>query len=228
MDETTTKLLEAIEALGAELRTEVAVGMAKISKRCDALDEKLAKKSNDGDDMAEQVAADRRADSTSDIRVANSLLNGLARDMTALKKQVSRPMADLNAFADTQAKCDAVFVANGARAEPPMAGEDIIAYNIRMHRKLQPYSAKWKGVDLTLIAADRQALENVLTEIRADAMQAGLNPVGLPEFQHRAIVQESPGGHRITSFVGNGTIFKQLSRPVRHVAYIGTRTGTHG
>jgi hypothetical protein len=110
------------------------------------------------------------------------------------------------------------------RAEPPMAGEDLINYQIRMHRKMQKHSAKWKGVELSLIAADRAALNNVLAEIRADAMQAGLNPVGLPLFQHREIVQESPGGHKIRSFVGNGTIFKQMSRPVRHVAFIGTRS----
>jgi hopanoid biosynthesis associated radical SAM protein HpnH len=66
-----------------------------------------------------------------------------------------------------------------------------------------------------------------LDGIRADAMQAGLNPVHLPEFQHRKIVKTSPGGHTITEFVGTGTIFKQMSRPVRHVAYIGTRDSRH-
>jgi hypothetical protein len=245
---TPEEMLAAITKIAEGLKTDMAAHCATLDAKYGEIADSVAKmkadeagsrsvenkemlqkskKDNDGDDMAEQVAADRRADSASDIRVANSLLAGLARDMNALKKQVLRPMSDLNAYADVQSKCDTAFIANGERAEPPMAGEDIIAYNIRQHRKLQKHSPKWKGVDLGLIAADRQAFENVLTEIRADAVQAGTNPVGLPEFQHRKIVQESPGGHRITSFVGTGTIFKQLSRPVRHVAYIGTRSSAH-
>jgi hypothetical protein len=226
MDE--EKIIAAIAALGEALRTEVSDSMAQISKRCDALDEKIAKKSNDGDDMAEPVAADSRADSTSDIRVANSLLTGLARDMIALKKQVSRPMGDMNQFADAQAKADAVMRTHNDSAEPPMAGEDIVAYNIRLARKMQPHSKTWKGVDLAVIAADSAAFGIALDGIRADALQAGLNPVGLPEFQHRKVTSTMPGGHTLTEFRGNGTIFKMLSRPVRHVAYIGTRTGTAG
>lgn len=230
MDETTTKLLEAIQALGAELRTEVADGMAKISQRCDALDEKLKKADAAGDrsgeneddmtrrGMAERVAADS---------VGAAEFSVLSREVADLRKKVTRPQADLNAFADVQAKADAVMRTHNERAEPAMAGEDIVAYKIRQHRPMQRFSPKWKGVELGIIAADGKAFENVLAEIRADAMQAGLNPVGLPEFQHRKIVKQSPGGHTITEFIGNGTIFKQLSRPVRHVAFIGTRSSAH-
>jgi hypothetical protein len=177
-----------------------------------------------GNTMAEKTAADRaRSDSVDPAAFA-----ALASSVNEMKKRQSRPMADLNAFADAQAKADAVLRTHNERAEPPMAGEDIIAYNIRLARKMQPHSKTWKGVELSLIAADRQAFGIALDSIRADALEAGLKPVGLPLFQHREFVQESAGGHRIRSFVGNGTIFKQLSRPVRHVQYIGTRTGTHG
>ena len=78
--------------------------------------------------------------------------------------------------------------------------------------------------DLAVIAADSTTFGIALDAIRSDALHAGLNPVDLKPFEHRAMTQTSPGGHKITSFVGNGTIFKQLSRPVRHVGYIGTRT----
>jgi hypothetical protein len=238
MDE--TKLIELIEALGTALRADMSTAIDALSKKCDALDEKIVKKSLEGGDMARQVAADdekaghrtvenkeMRADSTNDIAITNSRLNGLARDMVELKKQVSRPMSDLNHFADAQAKADAVMRTHGESASPPMAGEDIVAYNIRLARKMQPHSKTWKGVELSLIAADRQAFNIALDGIRADALHAGLNPVDLPEFQHRKIVQESPAGHKITTFVGNGTIFKQLSRPVRHVAFIGVRGTAH-
>jgi hypothetical protein len=228
------ELMTAIQEMGAALRTEVADSFDKVSKRCDALDEKLrkadeagsrsvdnnemlqkSKKDND-DTLAEQTAADS-------VAVANSLLHGLARDMTALKKQISRPMGNLDQFAEVQSKADAVLRLHSERAEPPMAGEDIVSYNIRMARKMQPHSKTWAKVDLRTIAADSTAFGIAVDGIRSDAYQAGMNPVHLPEFQHRQIVQESPGGHRITSFVGTGTIFKQMSRPVRHVAFIGTR-----
>jgi ribosomal protein S10 len=227
-EEQIAALLAQIQSVAGEMKAHVESSCAAMSAKFDSAMESIKKKADEDDDtMAERVAADRRADSTSDIRVANSMLAGLARSVADLKKQVTRPMADLNAYADAQAKADAVMRLHGESAEPPMSGEELIPYQIRMHRKLQPHSPKWKNVELSLIAADRKAFENVLGEIRSDATQAGLNPVGLPEFQHRAIVKESPGGHKITSWVGNGTIFKQLSRPVRRVAYIGTRGQAH-
>jgi hypothetical protein len=227
-EEQIAALLAQIQSVAGEMKAHVDSSCAAMSAKFDSAMESIKKKADEDDDtMAERVAADRRADSTSDIRVANSMLAGLARSVADLKKQVTRPMADLNAYADAQAKADAVMRLHGESAEPPMSGEELIPYQIRMHRKLQPHSPKWKNVELSLIAADRKAFENVLGEIRSDATQAGLNPVGLPEFQHRAIVKESPGGHKITSWVGNGTIFKQLSRPVRRVAYIGTRGQAH-
>jgi len=95
-----------------------------------------------------------------------------------------------------------------------MAGEELVAYQIRMTARCSRTPRSGKAVDLGIIAADRAAFNNVLAEIRADAIQAGLNPVGLPLFRtgdHRGPCR-APHRYR---FVGNGTIFKQLSRPVR-------------
>jgi hypothetical protein len=50
-----------------------------------------------------------------------------------------------------------------------------------------------------------------------------MSPVGMPLFAHRKVTKRSPAGHEITEWIGNGTIFKQMSRPVRHVSYIGVR-----
>ena len=237
------EMLAKIAEIAEALRCDVASQIEKMDARYDAIERKLdAKKKADeagerdrGVDTsmrrredededpahphaAKRVAADMRSDS-----VPRSEFAALASSVADLKKKQTRSMGDLNAFADVQAKADAVLRTHNERAEPPMAGEDLVAYQIRMHRPMQKHSTKWKGVDLGLIAADRQAFTNVLAEIRSDALQAGLNPVGLPEFQHREITQQMPGGHLVKSFVGTGTIFKQLSRPVRHVAYIGTR-----
>jgi hypothetical protein len=243
-------LIEAVKSLVTELKDGVTSQISALSQRCDSIDAKLKKADGagerrrgpdeneagvrrfDADEIqhpgehpgdARRVAADRQARSDNFDPAAFAALSS---SVAELKKRQSRPMADLNAFADTQAKADSVMRALGSAAEPPMAGEDLVSYKIRMHRKMQPHSPRWKGVELQLIAADQVALDNILGEIRADAMTAATSPVGMPEFQHRKITETAPGGHTITRFVGNGTIFKQLSRPVRHVAYIGTRTGT--
>lgn len=228
-----------------ELRTGVTASVDAISKRCDAIaedvrankkaeaagerdrgiDTSMRRREDEDEDpnalAARRTAADARSDS-----VPRSEFAALASTVNDMRKKQSRPMKDLDAYADAQAKADSVMRALGGAAEPPMAGEDLVSYKIRMHRKMQSHSPRWKGVELQLIAADQVALDNVLTEIRADAMTAATSPVGMPEFQHRMITKTMPGGHTVHEFIGNGTIFKQLSRPVRRVAYIGTRTGT--
>jgi hypothetical protein len=216
-------LLAKIAGVADALKEHVDKSCADMSAKFDAAVDSIKKRDEAGsrsgeNDMAKRVAAD-----STDIQVANSLLNGLARDMSALKKQVSRPMSDLNAYADAQAKADSVMRALGSSAEPPMSGEELIPYQIRMHRKMQPHSKKWKGVDLGLIAADRAALDNVLSEIRADAVAYSMTGDDLPMCQPRKITKTTPTGHTITEWVGNGTFVKAMSRPVRYVTYIGAR-----
>jgi hypothetical protein len=101
--------------------------------------------------FGQRVAADRRARSDSVGAAEFSVLCGEVAD---LRKKVARPQADLNAFADVQSKADAVYRTHNERAEPPMAGEDIVSYKIRQHRGMQKFSPKWKGVELRIIAAD--------------------------------------------------------------------------
>jgi hypothetical protein len=225
------KLLEAINAIVDGLRTDMAKHSETMNAKYDALDDAMKKldakkKADDVDDYG--VGHPNGAMLTAADSVDPAAFASLARTVHDMRQQQVRPYGDMNAFADAQAKADSVMRTLGSAAEPPMRGEDLVAYKIRTHRKMQPHSSKWKGVDLGIIAADQAALENVLVEIRSDAMQAGLNPVGLQPFQHRMITETLPGGHTSHRFVGNGTIFKQMSRPVRHVAYIGTRTGTGG
>ncbi|KGT77318.1 hypothetical protein MA20_22240 [Bradyrhizobium japonicum] len=222
---TPEELLKAITEVADGLRTD----MAEIGKKCDSIGarhDELAgelkqlksdakKDEDDGDPTkARRTAADS---------VDPSAFASLARSVADLRQRQSRPMADLNKFADAQAKADSVMRALGSAAEPPMAGEDLVAYKIRTHRKMQPHSPRWKGVDLQIIAADQAAFDIALDGIRADAMAAATSPVGMPEFQHRMITKTMPGGHISREFIGNGTVFKQLSRPVRHVQSIGPR-----
>lgn len=237
--------MDALEAL----RADITKSISAVDAKCDALaeDVKTTRKSDtagerdrgvdtsmrrDNDDRdpageerheARQTAADRARSDSADITATQIGL--LLNEVKSMKNAMAVPATTRDQMADAQAKADAVMRLHGESAEMPMAGEDLVPYQIRLARKMQPHSKKWKGVTLQALAGDRTALNNILEEIRADATEAGLNPVGLPEFQHRKIVKQSPGGHTITEFVGNGTVFKQLSRPVRHVGFIGTRTG---
>jgi 8-oxo-dGTP pyrophosphatase MutT (NUDIX family) len=201
---------EKADAAKADAEKEEAEKVAADKKRKDAEEKEEEKKKADA----------ARADS-----VSRSEFDKAMATIAELQKNQPRQLtqADRDAYADAQSKADAVLRAHNERAEPNMPGEDLVSYQIRLHRQMQKHSTKWKGVDLAIIAADSAAFTNVLAEIRADALQAGLNPVGLEPFQYREITQEGPGGHKVKTFHGNGTIFKQMARPVRHVGYIGTR-----
>jgi hypothetical protein len=223
-DEPNDKLLKVIEAMGEAMRSDFAAHCQKMDEKYNALADSIGKKKKDAageddmgpgeNDMARRVAAD--SDNAHDIRI-------LRAQLADIQKKQTREMGSMDQFSDAQAKADTVMRMLGSGAEPPMAGEDLTAYQIRLARKMQPHSKTWKGVELSAIAADRRALGIALDGIRADAMHAALNPTDLPMFQHRQITKTLPGGHQVTEFVGTGTIFKQMSRPVRHVAYIGTR-----
>jgi hypothetical protein len=240
------KLIETVTALIGSLRDDVTKMCADMAVRHDELagavkkvaadaagsrervntemrEDKKRDNDEDGDDPAKQNATRVAADS---VGVDRGTFAALASSVLTMKKQLdasNRPSDDLNSFADEQSRCDAVMRALGSSAVPPMAHESLVAYKIRSHRAMQSHSPKWKSVDLNLIASDSVALENVLGEIRADAVLAANSPAGMKEFEHREITETLPGGHRSSRFIGSGTIFKQLTRPVRHVAYIGTR-----
>lgn len=234
------KVGEKCDSLGAKYDA-IADAVSKMDaakKDADDKDEKKADAAKkDGDeDEAEKTAADKRKDSDdeddkkSDAAKADSVprseFEALQVQLADLSKRLPRQLtaSDRDAFADAQAKADAVLITHGERAEPPMVSETLIDYQIRLAKKMQPHSKTWKDVNLAVMAADSAGFTIALDGIRADALQAGLNPVDLKPFEHRVIKEQSPGGHTITRFVGNGTVFKQLSRPVRHVGYIGTRS----
>lgn len=223
------KLLEAINTL----RADVVKHCETVVKHCDTIAAKQDKldgemkqlkadaakkrKDDDGEDdtMAERTAADSERLS-SDMRVLQSQVKDLI-----IRSPRALTQADRDAFADAQAKADAVLRVHNDRADQPMRGEQLVEYLIRLHRPMQRHSQKWGKAELATIAADRAVFNNVLAEIRADALQAGLNPPDLPPFQYREIKTESSAGHRISSFVGRGTIFKAMSRPIRFVESIG-------
>jgi hypothetical protein len=218
----------------AALRGVVSDGIGDLSKRCDALSEDFAKlkadtaghrsrpgdqmRSDDGDDdptMAERTAADRaerRADSiAADMRNLQNRVNAMA-----IHTNMNQGTRDQ--FADLQAKADVAYRGWNESAPPPMSGEGVLDYAIRLHRPLQRHSKKFKTTELLALARDPTTLATICDQIRADTVEASMSPVDMPMFQHRMIEEVMPTGHISRRFVGNGTIFKQLGRPGRYVA----------
>jgi hypothetical protein len=214
-------LVEIINGLVAAMKADFAAHCEKMDARYDALDAKMKKsdaagmrrKKADEDGMAEETAAD--SISRGEFRAVQEQLNVLkVRDGMSLDRQ---SQSTRDSYADAQAKADAVLRAHGESAAAPMSGEDIVAYQVRLHRPMLKHAKKFKNADLATIARDASTFAAVLDSVRADTYEAALNPVGLAPFVHREIKSESSGGHKITQFVGNGTIFKQLCRPARYV-----------
>ncbi|MCP1844501.1 hypothetical protein ACVIHI_002577 [Bradyrhizobium sp. USDA 4524] len=207
------KVLTALTALGDAFSAHTAKVDARledIEKRCDAVlkSRDVGGRMDGGDDrvMAERVAADA---------VGHGEFAALASRVGQLHDRMYRK-TDVDKLAETQSRCDSVFRALGGPAEPPMNGENHVDYEIRLHRQLQKHSARWKGADLRSLSNDQQVLSNVCADIRADALQAGLNPPDLKPFEHRMITEHLPTGHLLRRFVGNGTIYAQMARrPMR-------------
>jgi 8-oxo-dGTP pyrophosphatase MutT (NUDIX family) len=221
------KKKDAAKKDGAKKDGEGAEETAADKKRKDAEEKEKEKEKADAakKDAEDKEKEKEKADAAKADSVPRSEFEKLQAMVTSMQPR-KMTQADRDAFADAQAKADVVLRAMNDSADPPMSGEDIVAYNIRLARKLQPHSKTWKDVDLAVIAADAKGFTIALDGIRADAFKAAMDPTDAQPFQHREIKETAPGGHKITRFVGKGTIFAQMSRPHRNVNFIGTRMPT--
>jgi hypothetical protein len=219
------ELMAQIQSVATELRSHVDKSCADVTAKFDAAMGEIArKKADNGDDdyqepgMARKTAADAVA--RGELQVLRDQVNTLVRERPAKRTQ-----GQADAYADAQSSFDVAYVSNGQRADAPMQGEDIVAYNIRLARGLQKFSPKWKNADLAHIARDDSTFRIALEGIKSDAVAHGLNPPDLKPFDHRMITKQMDTGHIQRSFVGVGTIFKQLARPARYVTGIGHVAG---
>jgi len=123
---------------------------------------------------------------------------------------------DEAAYADAQAKADEVYMALGDSAPRPLRGEGLLAYRIRLARKLQTHSAAWKDSDIATIArADSNAFGNVEKMIYADAAVAARQPAGMEPGMLREIKKRRQGGGEISEFVGSPMAWMQTRCPAR-------------
>lgn len=133
------------------------------------------------------------------------------------------------ALAHMQAKADAVWQSWGKSAPPPLAGELLTVYRVRLANHMKIYSKAFAGVDLGAIAAaDSAALDSIETQIYADAVEASQSPGGLPGGQFRAVKRVDPAsGVHTTRFYGDGTFIGRIKPDSMRVVKFHTSPGNH-
>jgi hypothetical protein len=171
----------------------------------------------DSEEKMEKEKADAALKADATGRTIEELRAQIAALQAAEKPLSSEDMA---AFADAQAQADTVYMAHGQRAAPPMKGEALSDYRLRMAAPFQKFSEKWKAFDLRRLDANvRDSV--VIPEVFADAVVASHAPTDIPRGALRAIHLTDPAtGIRRTEFRGapGETFIAQLRRPAQRVA----------
>ena len=120
------------------------------------------------------------------------------------------------AFADAQAKADAVFNGFGLRAPRPLEGEALFDYRRRLATKLKMHSPVWKDVKFSKLPD--QAFEIAEVQVYADAERAASQPVDLNPGELRMVTKIDPmTGVRSNVFYGQESFVKGMGRPGRRV-----------
>lgn len=115
-----------------------------------------------------------------------------------------RPPEDENAFADAQARADAVYQQFGDAAPRPMRGETLVGYRIRLARGMQKHSEELKGIDLGAIArADAAGFSMLEKRVYADAAKASRSHADIPIGTLREVTTKERGGAEKTVFYGD-------------------------
>ena len=231
------KLLTGIDAVCAKMDSfEERLGKIEGSKK-DAEKEEEEEKKDDAeeeDDKPVPVAADKKRkdadekeekeeekkDDDDDKSRKDSQLTTALADIASLKAQI-KPIsdADRRAFAGAQEKADAAFSAFGDSAPPPMAGESLLDYRLRLLGKLQDHSPVWKGRELGRIArADATLVDVAEQQIYADAVRAADQPADLKPGEMREVVRRDAAGRPVSTFKGKTSFVRQFTVPGRRVA----------
>lgn len=194
----------------------------RMSKRSDSESgdkEEEDKKKEEKEKMERDDAA--RADAAGDLAALRKQIADQNIAIAALEAMSKgRTDDDQTAIADAQARVDSIFrAATGKGAPMPMNGETLGRYDLRLHGLLQPFSTKWKGVDLRKVPGD--ALPVIFDQVRADADVYSREPTDLAVGQLREVVNiDARTGQRMSTFVGKDTFIKGMSRPPRYVTGI--------
>lgn len=184
------------------------------------------------DDAADEppMAADEEKDERMDslFKKQERELNELRRELAGIKSKLPKQLndADYAAFADAQARADAVYSAFGESAPRPLQGEGLLAYRRRLATKLKSHSAAWKEVDLGVVAVDDAAFSVAEKQIFADAMAAARNPASVPAGRLRPVTRKLASGHTVTEYMGSpSTWMNRFASNKRFVTKINLEKG---
>jgi hypothetical protein len=183
-------------------------------------DKRKDKRKDDDDDDDDD---DKRADSIADLR---RVVVEQSKVIKRLEGRM-RPLSDDDhtAFAEAQAKADAVFNGFGKRAPRPLEGESLLDYRRRLASHLKPHSTQWKGVKFSLLP--EAAFSIAETQVYADATNAASTPTDLADGELREVTRRDPRTNITTTvFYGRESFVKGLGRPPRRVASFRTQHST--
>jgi hypothetical protein len=201
------------------------------TKKADAKKADAKKSDDDDDDKKDDAAKDDDDDDDDDKK--DDAVKADSVDVIALRRQLSRleaiikPKSDDEhaAFADAQARADAVFNGFGQRAPRPLEGESLIDYRKRMATKLKSYSTAWKSVKFSQLPDEAFGIAE--GQVYSDATSAAANPVDLAAGELRAVTKTDPTtGVRTIVFYGKESFVKAMGRPGRRVASFRTLAST--
>ena len=179
-------------------------------KRDDDDDDK--RDDDDDDDKKDDAAA--KADSIALRRMIEDQATTIQRLEALMKPKTDEEHA---AFADAQARADAVYQGFGQRAPRPLEGEELLSYRKRLARQLKAHSPNWKNTKFGKL--DDETFSTIETQVYADATTAASNPVDLNPGELRMVTKIDPTtGLRTNVFYGNESFVKQMGRPGRRVA----------
>jgi hypothetical protein len=191
-------------------------GAAKAAAKDDDDDDDDKKRDDDDDDDDDKKDDAAKADSVETLRLKLKRLEAL------LKPKSDDEHA---AFADAQAKADAVFNGFGQRAPRPLEGEALLDYRKRLATKLKAYSPAWKTVKFSQLPAEAFGIAE--SQVYSDAISAAANPIDLEAGELRAVTKTDPTtGVRTIVFYGKESFVKQMGRPGRRVASFRTLAST--
>lgn len=172
----------------------------KDAEECESKErDDAAKKARDD---AAKAAADAAAKAARDDSIA-----GLATRIDAIDNRTKpRTPEERAAFAQVQARADAVYLANGSQARAPMPGEDLANYRRSLAAGLKQYSEEWKDTKLFDVSdfpiADEATFTAVETKVYEAAKAHARRPGGHPDGRLRE-VRSTENGHTVVEFFGD-------------------------
>jgi hypothetical protein len=141
-------------------------------------------------------------------------IRALQAQIDALKRQAAPPIGGPQEFTAAQIRAQPAYAAFGDSAPPPLNGETVHAFRLRLLTGMQPNSPKWKAV--TLAGIHPSMLNGLEQEIYNDAQAHSSDPLRFKRGEMRAVVMNDGAGRPITKYVGHpDSCWDQFNPPTK-------------